>query len=233
MKADVMEDSLADRRNIIGTVRDQYDAFAVNRFNLRAKRSIMYVSPRIAGLQIRAMVALRKLGNFEKDYSTSRSELLNSYSAVYKTRFFYLGAAYEEQEYLQQTSVARFSGGFTLTDVDFNVIYEIMDSGLATVMDRKGYGASLRYWFFDTALIAQGFYAGDDYFNVESNGIMAAVGVLQRMSKNVDIYFIAAGVRNDTIGAYGLGIADHGEYFFPVARGGDLLGMSLGMTYAF
>ncbi|MDH5218725.1 MAG: porin [Gammaproteobacteria bacterium] len=233
IKVDVMEDSLADRRSIIGAVRDQYDPVTSNRFNLRAKRSIMYVSPRIAGLQVRAMLALREFGNFSKDFTPERTEMLSSYSAVYKTRFFYLGAAYEEQDYLPDTFVARFSGGFNLTDIDLNIIYEMMESGKDTVMDREGYGVSLRYWFFDTALIAQGFYAGDDYWNLNSNGLMLAVGLLQRMSKNVEIYFISAGVKNDTVGAYSLGAADHGENFFPVSYGGDLLGVSLGMTYTF
>ena len=248
MKVDVMEDSLADRRSVIGAVRDQYEAVTTDRFNLRARRSIMYVSPRIAGLQVRAMIALREFGNFSKDYTAGHTEMLTSYSAVYKTQLFYIGAAYEEQDYLTATSVTRFSGGFNLTDTDLNLIYEIMDSGKESVLDRKGYGASLRYWFYDTALIAQGFYAGDDFHNLNSNGLMMAAGLLQRMSKNVELYIIAAGVKNDALGAYSLGAAgvkndapgsyafgaaDHGESFLPVAYGGDLLGVSLGMTYTF
>jgi predicted porin len=233
MKADVMEDSIADRRSILGMVRDQYDVYSVNRFNLRAKRSLMYVSPRIAGLQLRAMVSFRKFGEFAQDYSDSRTEALTSYSAVYKTRFFYIGAAYENQEYLKNTSVIRYGGGFTLDDLDINLAYEVMDSGLESVLDRKSYGASFRYWFFDTAILMQAFYAADDFHNKDSNGLMLAAGVLQRMSKNVEIYMIAAGLRNDAVGTFALGAADHGEIFFPDARGGDLLAISLGMTYTF
>lgn len=232
-KVDVMPETIADRRSILGSVRDQYDPITVDIYNLRAKRSLMYVSPRIAGLQVRAMLAYRQFGHYEINLGAKHSEALASYSAVYKTRFLYLGVAYQQMEMYEQTDVTRFAGGVTLDKTDINVAYEMMYSGKDSVFYRNSYGVSLRHWVYDTAILAQVFYAEKDYYNRDSEGLLYAVGVSQKMSKNVDLYLIAARVENQAVASFRLGAAEHGEVFAPAARGGDLTGVSFGMTYTF
>lgn len=233
-KVDYLEGTIADRRSIMGSVRSQYDPITTDVYNLRARRSLMFVSQRIAGLQLRAMLALREFGHFKtKSSGPLKSEAITSYSAVYKTRFLYLGASYEKHEVWENTDIIRYAGGVVFDSVDINVIYDKMYSELRSVFYRDSYGASIRLRIFDTALIVQSFYAEQDFHNENSEGLLVAAGITQKMSRDVSLYLLGAWVNNSELGSYTLGAAEHGEKFAPVANGQNLYGVSMGMTYTF
>ncbi|MDH5544884.1 MAG: porin [Gammaproteobacteria bacterium] len=232
-KVDMLPETIADFRSIMGAVRDQFDPITVDTFNLRAKRSVMYVSPRIAGLQVRWMRALRQFGHYKLDYSSLSSEAIWSYSGVYKTKFFYLGAARETHENILDSAVNRVAGGLTMDETEINFIYEVMESGIDTTLSRESYGVSFRRRIEDTAIVLQAFAAENDYWIKNSEGFLYAASVQQRMSKEVELYIVAAYVDNADAASFRLGAVDHGEYYAPPAQGGNVYGVSMGVTYVF
>ncbi|MDH5228949.1 MAG: porin [Gammaproteobacteria bacterium] len=222
--AGVFHDTIGERRGVLGAGNGN------NKMNIRARNAVMYVSPKIAGLEVRAMAST---GN-----DTSSSDDNNgvmSFSALYKTKMFYVGAAYEDQSKLSATEATgmRFQGGVTFGSTSINAIYEALNSDTKDEFTRNAYGGSLKHKIGDLALKAQIFMLDAYKDQVDSGAMLYAVGADYKLDKDFTLYAMFAGVNNQDNAKVVLAGSGHGEKYSPVATGDDLTGISAGMSYKF
>lgn len=222
-KAGVMPETIADRRSIIGSTSN-----GENRFDVRAPKALMYVSPKIAGLEVRY---LKSPGVFQE--AGVKVNEITSYSGVYRTELFYLGAAFETQSQTPETDLLRVGGGLTTSTSEVNLIYEMFDSSYDKRYDRTGMGLSVSHRISDTILKGQAFFAQNETHTDDTGGALYSVGVSQRLAKQVELYAVVARAESKAQASYVLAAAEHGEVYAPAAPGGNVHAASLGMIYKF
>ena len=220
-KAGVMHDTIAERRGILGAGNGD------NKFNTRGKNSVMFISPNISGLQIRAM---QTTGD-DTDGSSDKDPL-TSVSAMYKTKMFYIGAAYEDQSSIDATGI-RVGGGVTLGNTKINAIYEQLSSDTNLAFDRPAYGGSVSHKMGDTTIKAQAFMMGDFTDTKDSGATLIGLGVDHKLDKKFTVYAAFAMANNDDNANILLAGSGHGEKFAPASTGDDLKGASVGMIFKF
>lgn len=220
--AGVLHDTIAERRGILGAGNGS------NKFNSRARNSFMYISPMISGVELRAMYSV---GN-DTD-STLDKETASSVSAVYKSKSYYFGAAYEDQTELATDATGiRISGGAKFGKTKVNAIFEKLMSDTKDEFDRAAYGASVAHAIGDTTLKAQ-FFLMDDYKNQSDSGaILYGVGIDHKLDKKFTVYAVVAAASNDDNAQVPLAGSGHGEKYTPAA-GDDPKGASVGMIFKF
>jgi len=222
-KSGVLHDTIAERRGILGAGNGD------NKFNIRGKNSVMYVSPNFSGLEFRAM---RSAGD-DTDSSTDENPV-TSVSAVYKNKMAYVGVAYEEQTVPKvDGSGVRVGGGVKMKDTSINAIYETLSSDNNKKFDRAVYGISAAHVIGDTTLKAQVFTAEDYSGTKDSGGLLWGLGAEYKLDKNFLVYGVVAGVENDDNGEFVLAGSGHGEKYKPASPGDSLIGVSGGMIFKF
>ncbi|MDH5693290.1 MAG: porin [Gammaproteobacteria bacterium] len=226
-KAGVFHDSIGERRGILGAGNGD------NKFNTRAKNSVLYISPKVAGIELQAMGSSGD--DNDKDASTAGdSRGMKSFSLLYSGDSFYAGLAYEDQKNLTATQGTGTRAGFgaKFGGTAINAMYEILDSKL-NEFTRNAYGLSVVQKIGDLSLKAQTFIA-EDYKDVKDSGaLLYAVGADYKLDKDFTLYAIYAAVDNKDKGKYVLAGSGHGEKYKPNAAGDDLSGFSMGMTMSF
>jgi len=231
-KIDMFPNSIADRRGVLGTGNGS------SRMDVRARNVLMYVTPRIAGLEMRVMHSAGQEGDDQAPVKGTDSNSITSYSAVYNGTSILLGAAYEDQLY-RKIDGYRVAAGMSLGNAKLNAIYEKLESQELIEFDREAYGVGLAIRVKNTTLKSQVFKA-EDYQDVqESSGVMLSAGFSQHLNKSFEIYMVAAYQDNKPNSSFPLrGSADSadsttGELYRPLQIARDIYGASLGMYYQF
>lgn len=227
-KVELFENSIADRRTIIGS-----SAFSTapdssnlgNVFDIRAKNALMIVMPSIAGVEIRY---LRSTGQDSVNGSDFNS--VESFSGVYKNKFFYVGGAYEDQPQ-KDSSAQRFVGGIEYKQLQLNFLYEIIDSTYQA-LERSAKGVSAAYTAGKNVVKAQAFQAGNFYKNKTSSGNLYAFGITRQSSNKLSIYTVATFLKNDSDAQFSLMGGEHGEHY-NLGLGETAYGLSFGINYNF
>lgn len=219
-RVDLFANTVADRRAILGNG----DGTSTD---LRARNAVMYISPRVAGIE------LRLLGSpGDTDSKTGDKGPVTSVSAVHRSNLVYFGAAYEEQRLLH-TEGLRAGGGVTLGDAQLNAIYERMTAGGDTPFDRDAFGLSLAYRYSATTFKVQALQAADAADRPNTKGGIYSAGVSQALGKSMDVYAVAALVDNKDGSAFALAPAGHGEVYPTSNDGQNVYAASLGMEFKF
>jgi len=219
-KAGVMHDSIAERRGILGAGNGS------NKFNTRGKNSVLYISPNVAGVELRAM---RSTGD---DTDSTRDENpLTSVSAMYKSKMAYVGIAYEDQELLDASGI-RVGAGATFGKTKVNAIFEQLSSDTDKKFDRPAYGGSIAHKIGKTTVKAQLFMMGDYTDTDDSGAMLYGLGVDHKLGKKFTVYAVVAAVSNDKNAKVPLAGSGHGEKYAPTA-GDDPKGASAGMIFKF
>ena len=220
-KAGVLHDTIAERRGILGAGNGS------NKFNIRGKNSVLYISPNVGGVEIRAM---RSTGDDES--SSVDEKPITSVSAVFKNKAFYAGVAYEDQKKLDATGF-RVGVGANIGNTKINAIFEQLSSDSDDKFDRPAYGGSVAHKIGDTTLKAQFFMLGD-YKNQDDSGAMLyGIGVDHKLDKKFTVYAVVAAANNEANSKVPLAGSGHGEKFAPSAGGIDPKGASVGMIFKF
>lgn len=219
-KSDLMVDTLADNRSVIGSVS------GFDTFNIRAQNAIMYVSPTIAGLEVRALYSPGE------SLTSQPTNSITSTSAVYKTRLLYLGAAYEEQGEYSDTGATRIGAGLLLPRTKFHAIFERLDSGTDRRLDRDAYGLSFSHRIGDTSIKAQAFTIKDEFKTPNTGGSLYALAASQKLAKEFEVYAIIVKTTAKSASQLSLSAQDHGESYLS-SNGNDITAASMGMVYRF
>ncbi|MDH5377161.1 MAG: porin, partial [Gammaproteobacteria bacterium] len=106
-KFDIMPNTIADRRSILGNVN------GTRYLDNRAENALMYVSHVISGLELRFMASSGGAQEEGTEGGIDKNPV-NSFSAIYKGNAGFLGAAYEENVNVGVDGV-RLAAGFALT----------------------------------------------------------------------------------------------------------------------
>jgi len=223
-KAGVFHDTIGERRGILGAGNGN------NKFNIRARNSVMYISPKLAGLEIRAM------GSTGNDTSKSEdSNGVKSFSAVYKMKSFYVGAAYEDQSKLADTDGRgiRVGAGVKLGKTKINAMFENLSSDSKDEFSRNAYGGSVTHSLGNVTVKAQLFLAADNDTQSDTGGMLYALGADYKLAKSFTVYALYAGVNNQDNAKIVLAGSGHGEKYSPPNPGDNLWGVSGGMIYKF
>jgi len=222
-KAGVFHDTIGERRGVLGAGNGS------NKFNIRARNSVMYISPKIAGLEVRA---IGSTGD-DTDSSNDAGSMFGA-SAVYATKMLYAGVAYEDQTNLSATEGTglRVGAGAKFGTTSVNAMYEKLSSTNVAKFDRAAYGGSVVHGVGPLALKAQVFLADDYTGQADSGGMLYAVGADYSLDKSFKLYAVYAGVSNDANSQIVLAGSGHGEKYTPAA-GDSLSGISAGMVYKF
>jgi predicted porin len=200
-----------------------------DRFNLRARNAVMYVSPPIAGVEVRALLAPGE-GRADDDIGTTS---IASFSAVYKSQILYFGAAYEQQWRYEETDGTRLIGGLQFESTQLNLLFERLDSSRYATLDRMAGGASFLQRIGDATFELQAFRSMDYFEAAETGGMIYAVGATYKLSKQSEIYGIVARMDNETNAGYMLAAGDHGEHYLPTTTGAHIHSASMGMVFKF
>jgi predicted porin len=219
-KSGVFADTIADRRAILGSGDGD------NKFNTRGKNAVMYVSPKIAGLEVRVM----QTTGSDSTSGLDENPILST-SALYKGQFGYFAVAYEDQSALESSGM-RIGAGLNLSSTNINVIYEKLDSSILNAFDRPAYGVSVAHSVGAFTVKAQAFIAGDQTNVSDSGGNLYAAGVEQAIGKNLELYGLAVTVTNTDNAKFPLAGSGHGEKYVPV-QGEAQSGVSAGIVYKF
>jgi len=219
-KAGVFADTIGDRRAVLGA-----DGTGKNTFNTRGKKSVMYTSPNISGVEVRAMWATGTM----KDGSNEKNPILSG-SVVYKQKMFYVGASYEDQKSKDATGM-RVGGGAKFGNTKVNLMFEQLTSDTEK-LDRPAYGGSVTHKMGDTTVKAQLFMLGEYTDSTDTGAMSYAIGADHKLDKKVSMYAMIAGVSNQDNGTVNLANSGHGEKYTPAA-GDSLMGASVGMVYKF
>jgi len=220
-RVDLFSNTIGDRRAILGNANGTSS-------DLMARNAIMYVSPRVAGIELRV---LGSPGESDSQQLGDKGAVM-SVSAVHRSNLVYFGAAYEEQR-LIHTEGVRAGAGVTLGDAQINGIYERMKGEGGTSFDRDAYGISAAYRYSATTFKVQALQAADVTDQPNSKGALYAAGVSQALGKSVEVYAMAARVDNKGGSAFAMAPVAHGEVYPTSAAGQDVYGASVGMEFKF
>lgn len=223
-KAGVFHDTIGERRGILGAGNGS------NKMNIRAKNSVMYTSPSLYGLTIKALASTGD----DSDKAFDANGVM-SFSAVYTRDNYYAGVAYEDQTKLSATEATglRVGAGAKFGSTALNLMYEDLKSDTKDAFSRAAYGGSLTHSINKLTLKAQ-LFMSQDYNNMaDSNAMLYAVGAAYKLDKKVEIYALYAAANNEANANVVLAGSGHGEKYSPAAAGDDLSGVSAGMVYKF
>jgi len=195
-RIDLFTNTVGDRRAILGNGNGTAS-------DVRARNALMYISPRVAGIELRVLGT-----SGESDAKSSDQGVIRSVSAVHNSSLVYFGAAYEEQRQLHTEGI-RAGGGLTVGD------------------------AQLAYRYSATTFEVQALQSADVADRPNSRGGIYSAGVSQTLGKSVDIYAMASRVDNKSGSAFGAAPVGHGETYATSAPGQDVYAASLGMEFKF
>jgi len=220
-KAGVFHNTIAERRAILGVVDGK------NQFNKRAKNGVMYISPKLAGTEVRLM---RSAG--EEGGSGDDDGAITSLSVFYKHDNMYAGIAYEDQELLDADGI-RVGAGILLGSVKLNIMYETLDSSDNEAFDRDAYGFSVIYGMDKWQLRAQVFKQDENAAKDDTGAMLVGLGAFFKATKNTKFYGVLAGTLNEDNATNPLAGSGHGDKYKPAQAGEDVTGISFGMVTKF
>jgi len=228
-------DTVGDYRSILGQVSSND-----NQFNQRAKSMAMY-QLKVVGLS----AALMYSPDFEdvNDPDTGTSGIKNKLVGAglgYKIGGFEIGAAYEQQENIDNTAGKDASGvrvgvKYKIAGLQVGgVIESLKDDGYGVRIARNAYAAHVAYTI-------AGFTVGGQYMKAMESDLAAGsdgadqytVGVSYSFDKKLQVYLAYATLENDTNGSFQLARSGHGQAFAPTQAGEKVTATSLGVVYNF
>jgi predicted porin len=222
-------DTIGDRRAVLGTGNGS------NKFNIRAKNAVTYLSPSLQGVKIAATLSAGE----ESNSDGSDTGRLASASAAYapKGSSLLIATAVESRKNFLgnggSASGVRAVLGYTVADVKLRAIYEDLKADTDTEFERSAYGASVSAPVGKASLKAQVFVA-DDYKGVADSGaITAALGGSWKLAKNASAYAVYALTDNANQAKFNIAGSGHGDSFKTTAKGEKASGVSVGMKYNF
>ncbi len=215
---DAFGDTMADYNAVIGAVN------AASDFDLRAKDTIMYMSPKWGGLQI--MAATSKTGE-ESGTNASGNKSEYSLSASFTSGPVYVALANEVHKngYGSLDTLGykiegiKAGAGFTLEGTKIGLVYETLKDGVSDSKNTRNalYLAASQRIGSETIKIAYGKAEDGKDPNTKTGATLTAAGVDHSFSKRTTAYVLYAKMKNDDNATYGLGQSGAGGAYAPAA----------------
>ena len=230
---DVFADTMADYNAIIGTVNATPD------FELRAMNTIMYTSPRLAGVQIMAQTSTN---GQESDTSIAGNKQEYSISASYSNGPVYVALAnevhkngYGSLDVLgKNIAGTKLGAGVALGSTKVGLVYEALKDSVTNSKNTRNavYVAASQKLGNETLKIALG--KADDGKDplTKTGATLMAAGVDHAFSKRTTAYVLYAKMKNDTNATYGLGTSGGGGAYTPSAGESPSV-ISFGLNHSF
>jgi predicted porin len=215
---DPFADTMADYNAIIGTVNGTSD------FDLRAKDTVMYMSPKWVGIQV--MAATSTTGQ-ESDTSTSGNKQEYSISASYGNGPVYVALANEVHKngygsldkLGYKIEGTKLGAGFTLEGTKIGLAYEALKDSVSDSKNTRNalYIAVSQKLGNETIKAAFGKADDGKDPNTKTGATFAAIGVDHSFSQRTTAYVLYAKTKNDDNATYGLGQSGAGGAYVPGA----------------
>jgi len=233
----VFGDTLADYRSVF------------TKLSTRSDNSVMYTSPSMSGLTLRAMYGARNEGG---NASADDSKMYAA-SLVYSNGPLYATLAYESNKDPATFTVAANGGvtgsnvtasqnnawragvGYTFGNTKLGLAYEDNDAEATTGVSTNDGSA----WYVSVAhkmgniTLAASYTDRDETTSSANDGAKQyAVGATYSLSKRTEVYGLYTEVSNDTAGTNNIGAAT-GIASVNTIAGGDAKGFSIGVNHSF
>jgi len=226
------------------TLADYRSVFT--RLSTRADNSILYTSPSMSGLQLRAMYGFR---NEDGAVATDDSKMWAA-SAVYRNGPLYATLAYEAGDdtfnpgnnsagtgapIRSKNDAWRAGVGYTFGNTKLGLAYEDNDAenmAGVTTNDGSAWYASVAHKMGNITLNAAYTDRDETVSGLDNGAQQVTVGVDYNLSKRTMVYALYTEVSNDNGGNTGIG-AGTGIARVSTVNGGDASGFSLGMSHKF
>mgnify|MGYP001249742179 CR=1 FL=1 len=220
----VFGDTLADYRSVF------------TKLSTRSDNSVMYTSPTMTGLTLRAMYGARN----ENGVTATEDSNMYAASVVYSNGPLYATLAYESNEDVSTTvsknDAWRAGVGYTFGNTKLGLAYEDNDRDDSAVTTTANDGSA---WYVSVShkmgnvTLGASYTDRDEYTSGADNGAKQyAVGATYSLSKRTELYALYTEVKNDTNGTNNIGAAT-GIATVSTVAGGDASGFSLGMNHSF
>lgn len=227
----VFGDTLGDYRSVF------------TKLSTRSDNSIMYTSPNMTGLTVRAMYGARN----EAGLASADDSSMYAVSAVYSNGPLYATLAYENNEDAGALTASTFTLsnaqndawragiGYTFGNTKLGLAYERNDAENAagsTSNDGSAWYVSVAHKMGNITLAAA-YTDRDETVSGANNGAKQWVaGATYSLSKRTEVYALYTEVSNDGTGTNGIGPAT-GIATVSTVAGGDASGFSLGLNHSF
>jgi predicted porin len=232
-RLDLFADSMGDYNAVVGTVNGTAN------FELRAKDSIVYLSPSWSGI---SFALSRSTTGSETNNNSAGNASLSSASVSYDAKPVYFSAAYEihKNGYTtwdsdgSENKGTKFGAGLTFGNTKISAVYEmIKDKKSNSDKTRNAwYIAASQTFGKETIKIAYANASDGDNPATKTGATWMAVGIDHALSKRATVYALYAQTKNETNATYGLGTSGPGGSFTPNA-GQDPSVVSFGINYVF
>jgi len=228
-------DTVGDARSILGQISSND-----NQFNQRAKSMAMY-EIKVAGFSGSLLYSPDFEDVNDPDTGvTGRKNKLISAGVGYKIGGFQVGAAYEQQENIDNTdgkdaSGLRVGAKFKMGGLQIGGIYEnLNDDGYGVRMARSAYGANVAYTIASFTFAGQYLKADtSDLAGGNDGADQYSLGVNYKFGKDMQVYLVYAALKNDPAALYQLARSGHGQAFAPTQAGEEVKAFSVGLVYSF
>jgi predicted porin len=225
----VFSDTLADYRSVF------------TKLSTRSDNSIMYTSPNMTGLTVRAMYGARN----ESGVTLTDDSSMWAASLVYSNGPLYATVAYEaNDDVLNATGDAtsnaennawRAGVGYTFGNTKLGLAYEDnkrKNAAGVTNNDGSAWYVSVAHKMGNITLAAS-YTDRDEYTSGANNGAKQwAAGATYSLSKRTEVYGLYTQVSNDANGTNNIGAAT-GVATVSTISGGDAKGFSIGVNHSF
>ena len=216
---DAFADTMADYNAIIGTVN------ATSDFDLRALNTIMYTSPKVAGVQIMAQTSTT--GQESATNGTTLNKAENSFSLTYSNGPVYVALANEiHKNGYGSLDVAgkkiegtKMGVGVTLDSTKIGLVYEALKDEVTNSKNTRNaaYLTVSQKLGNETIKLAYGKADDGKDTATKTGATFAAAGVDHSFSKRTTAYVLYAKTNNDKDATYGLGQSGAGGAYTPAA----------------
>lgn len=227
-KFNVMDDSIADVRSIMGYTA--MGANATDNLNVRARNAIFYeykwIKYRIAVLY-----------SAEKDDSGTTTGVDDNSEDGYSASFDFiddhlsLGMAAESWNGSKQLRGLRLGGRYKKGDYGYGLIWERIDSPYDPDYRRDAYAFDIGYSYGKANRLKFQYQVAQSSEGVTDSGArMLSIGNYYQLDKAITLYVNGVRLNNEANAKYRLGTSGHGDIVAP-AYGKDSWAISFGVIY--
>jgi predicted porin len=237
---DVFGDTVGDARNIFGSVS------ASNYADVRAKNAIMYTTPKMGGFAANVMYSTAWEGNdSNQNGQDNNNDSLESVNLIYKANKLVVGAAWQQQNYVDTTTTSptfgdkndtrtttRAFGTYDFGQFQLGLMWEKMDDDSSAAQRRNAYGANFVINAGANGAVKFEYIVADDTDATSNSGATeTAVGYDYKLDKHSSTYIMYSVVSNDTNATYLIGNGHDQKY--TTAAGQDVSAVSVGYMISF
>jgi predicted porin len=232
-KWDPFNETVGEGRAVFG--QEGGTSGAATDFNVRAKNSVMYFSPSLAGFKLVLQYSADVESGSEGD-NNNRALYDIGFEFKTKDKKWAAWGAYENQDEVNaagdSADAIRLSGLGNFGPVGVGLLYESVDDPDAG--SRDGVGAWVAFKFGGPWTFKGAYYGVDEYDNApDTDAAVYSIGADYKMDSATKVYVMASTLDQGNDADYRMGRRGHGDRYRALQPGGDPSAFSVGVIYKF